>query len=90
MVDQGPVQSSSALRFPEWQSEYEAVCQEKDTSKLFTRVEVAEAALHNRLEILSGSSNHGAERSAIASALVFLQEIKRDRLPFDSGSDKTS
>jgi hypothetical protein len=41
----GPVQSSSLLRFPEWQPEYEAVLQESEISKLFTCVEVVQAAI---------------------------------------------
>jgi hypothetical protein len=84
MRDQGPVQSSSVLRFPEWQSEYEAAVRETDISKLFKCVEVAESALHKRLEVLEGSSDHGAERSAIAAALAFLKVIKREKLHFGS------
>jgi len=45
MVHRGPVQSSSLLRFPESQPEYEAVLQESEISKLFTCVEVAQAAI---------------------------------------------
>ena len=84
MVDPGPVQSSSVLQFPEWQSEYEAVLRENDIGKLFKCVEIAESALHNRLETLEGFSDHGAERSAIAAALAFLKVIKREKLHFGS------
>ena len=90
MVHRGPVQSSSLLRFPEWQPEYEAVLQESETSKLFTCVEAAEAAIHTRLEILQRSSDHDAERSAIAAALTSLKVIKRDKLHFDGGRGDTT
>lgn len=87
MVDLSPVLSSSILRFPEWRCEYEAVLLENDISKLFKCVEVAESALHNRLESLKGCSDHGSERTAIATALLSLDEIKRKKLHFDSGKD---
>jgi len=45
---------------------------------------------HTRLEILQRSSDHGAQRSAIAAALTSLKVIKRDQLHFDGGIDDTT
>jgi hypothetical protein len=73
---------SSSVRTPSWQREYEAVLSETDTVALFKRVEAAEAAILIRREALEASSDHHAERQAIAEALANLRVIKRERLKF--------
>jgi hypothetical protein len=74
--------SPSSSRFPEWQHDYEAVLSETDTSALFKRVEIAEAAIRTRREDLAASSDHHSERHAMEEALENLRKIKRDRLKF--------
>ena len=74
---------SSKSRNPSsWQREYEAALQEKNTSKLFKQVEVAEAAILMRREALECSNESSEERQTIADALATLQAIKSDRLQF--------
>lgn len=74
--------STSSLRFPAWQREYEAVLSETDTSALFKRVEIAEAAILTRFDVLESSSDHHSEREAMERALANLRVIKRERLKF--------
>jgi hypothetical protein len=81
MADETP--SSSSPRFPAWQGEYEAALQEMDTTRLFKRVEVAEAAVLLRLEAIRKDSDHHAEREAIDDALNHLKLLKKTRLGFD-------
>ena len=74
--------SSLAIYFPTWQPEYEAVLSETDTRVLFECVEVAEAAILTRREVLGKSSEDPAELRAIGEALGSLRVIKRERLKF--------
>lgn len=75
--------SPSDLRFPDWQSAYQAVLAETDTHKLFKLVEIAQSAVLTRRVALEGSADHHAERRAIEAALANLRVLKRDRLNFD-------
>lgn len=72
----------SCRRVSAWQREYDAVLSESDTSALFKRVEIAEAAILTRRDALEASSDHHAERQAIERALERLRTIKQDRLKF--------
>jgi hypothetical protein len=76
---------SPSPQFPAWQREYEAASREMDTTRLFKRVEVAEAAVLLRLEAIRKDSDHHAEREAIADALNHLELLKKPRLGFDRG-----
>jgi hypothetical protein len=82
-MTRGDSSSSSPLRFPAWQSEYEAVLLETNDAALFRRVEIAEEAIFSRRSDVENSSDHHAERQAIDEALARLGEIKRYRLPFE-------
>jgi len=73
---------SSSQQFSAWQCDYEAVLAESDTHALFKLVEVAEAAALTRLSSLEDSSDHHAEREALAEALAHLLLVKKDRLKF--------
>ena len=83
MADEKHSSPSPSPRFPAWQHEYEAVLHEKDTSRLFKCVEVAEAAVLMRLEAIRNDSDHHSERDAIANALNHLELLKKNRLGFD-------
>ena len=65
---------------PEWQNEYEAALGEPDREKLTERVAAAEHAIFIRLQTISQSADHRAERQAIESALASLRVLKRDKL----------
>jgi len=55
---------------------------ENDTRTLFKRVEAAEAAILTRLETLEQHREGRIERQAIAEALAYLAEVKKERLRF--------
>jgi hypothetical protein len=83
MTQQGSLPSN--LRYPAWQSDYEASLSELDPQKLLERVHSAETAIFKRLQQMartSESADHNAERRAIADALTTLRLLKRDKLNF--------
>ena len=67
---------------PQWQLEYEAALQETDHRILFKRIEVAEAAILARREVLVHSSDGFAERNEIKLALDKLRRLKKEILKF--------
>ena len=77
--------SFSPLRFPNWQREYESALLETDKSVLFKRVEVAEAAILARRDVLEHDSSSQTERVAMEDALANLRVLKRDQLHFGEG-----
>jgi hypothetical protein len=83
MADEKHSSPSPSPQFPAWQREYDAALHEKDTTRLFKCVEVAEAAVLLRLEAMRKDSDHHAERDAIANALNHLELLKKNRLGFD-------
>jgi hypothetical protein len=68
--------------FPQWQLEYEAALQESDHRTLFKRIEVAEAAVLTRREVLVQSPDGFAERQEIKLALDKLRRLKKEVLKF--------
>ena len=68
--------------FSEWQLEYESAMQETDHKTLFKRIEVAEAAILARREILTQSVDGFAERQASKEALEKLRNLKKEVLKF--------
>lgn len=68
--------------FSEWQPEYESAMQETDHKTLFKRIEVAEAAILARREILTQSVDGFAERQASKEALEKLRNLKKEVLKF--------
>jgi hypothetical protein len=76
-----PPESSSHLRYPAWEREYESALLEGDPAKLVQRIAQAEAAIFKRLQALMSHSSDGhAERHAIQDALTALRVIKRETL----------
>jgi len=67
---------------PQWQLEYEAALNESDQKTLFKRIEVAEAAILARREILVQSPDGFAERQEIKAALDKLRRLKKEVLKF--------
>ena len=74
--------ASSKIPYPEWQHELQAALMEHDREKLLEQVTAAEAAIFNRLQAISQSQDHEAERHAIQDALARLRILKRDSLGF--------
>jgi uncharacterized protein YbaR (Trm112 family) len=70
------------LRFPAWQDAFEAALQTTDTNALFKLVEVAEAAILVRRDVLSEKHAAKVEERAIDEALHTLLLIKRHKLRF--------
>jgi hypothetical protein len=67
---------------PQWQLEYESAMRETDHKTLFKRIEVAEAAILDRREVLTQSSDGFAERQEIKMALAKLRTLKKEVLKF--------
>ena len=76
--------SSSVSRrdLPPWKPEYESALQETDHKILFKRIEVAEAAILTRREILMQSPDGFAERQQTKLALAKLRNLKKEVLKF--------
>lgn len=69
--------SSSSLRFPTWQREYEALLFVVTAADALSKcLEVAEGAILSRREALAGSSDHHCERKAMDTALANLHLLK--------------
>jgi hypothetical protein len=67
---------------PQWQIEYEAALKETDQKTLFKRIEVTEAAILARREVLVQSPDGFAERQEIKTALDKLRRLKKEVLKF--------
>ena len=79
---------SPEILYPEWQNEYAAALVELDREKLPQRVAAAEAAIFNRLQAISQSTDHQAERQSIEDALAALRVLKRENLGFPDWEKK--
>jgi len=79
-----PKFSSSAAEstLPQWQREYDSALRETDYQTLFKRVEVAEAAILTRRDVLAQSPDGFAERQEIHIALTKLCDLKKEVLKF--------
>ena len=64
-----------------WQLLYSAALLELDPDKLPSVLQAAEQAIQQRLASLSRSSNHHAERQAIADALQNLRVLRQTEFP---------
>jgi hypothetical protein len=74
--------ASPKIPYPEWQNEYQAALVELDREKLPELVAASETAIFKRLQTISESSDHQAERQAIEDALTALRVLKRENLGF--------
>jgi hypothetical protein len=81
MASKGPDPQATSP-FLQWREEYEAVLQETDHKMLFKRMDIAEAALLSRRELLMGSSDSQKELWDIQQAFDKLCTMKRDVLNF--------
>jgi hypothetical protein len=79
---------SPKIPYPDWQNEYAAALVELDREKLSGRVEAAETAIFNRLQVISQGSDHQTERQAIEDALAALRVLKRENLRFPDWEKK--
>lgn len=66
----------------DWQTLYLAAMMEADNTKLFPKLNEAEAAIFNRLQALSTVENCQEERTALDDAIRGLRVLKRDQLRF--------
>jgi hypothetical protein len=66
----------------DWQTLYLAAMMETDNTKLFPKLNEAEAAIFNRLQALSTAKNCQEERTALEDAIRGLRVLKRDQLGF--------
>ena len=76
---------SSDLRFPQWQSQYQAALMELNHGKLLERITETEYAIFERLQSLEGTPNcesRFVELLAIEDALASLRLLKREQVDF--------
>jgi hypothetical protein len=76
------------IKYPDWQRPVQEALVEVDKEKLKSRVGAAETAIFHRLQAISSSSDHSAERQAIADALALIRALKRDALDFPEWEKK--
>ena len=74
--------STSHIKYPHWQREFEAALREGDPQSLRQRVDVAEAALFLRLQALVGNPEENEERQALTDAIETLRAIQREKLGY--------
>jgi hypothetical protein len=67
---------------PQWRLDYESVTRKTDHKALFKLVEVAEAAILTRREVLTLSADEFAERQQIEVVLAKLRHLKKEVLKF--------
>jgi hypothetical protein len=79
---------SPEIIYPEWQNEYRAALVELDPEMLSERVAAAETSIYKRLQKISQTSDHQAERQAIEDAVAGLRILKRDSLGFPDWGKK--
>jgi hypothetical protein len=73
------------MTFQDWQELYRAALLELNTAELKPRIEVAEAAIHQRLRELGMSDERsGEEQHALADALRGLRTLSRTECPSPS------
>jgi hypothetical protein len=75
--------AATQVGLAQWQRYYELVLQERDRKSLFKRIEVAEAAIHSRQELLTQSADGFTEREEIEQALLKLTHLKKKVLNFE-------
>jgi hypothetical protein len=74
--------STSNVKFPDWQLEYQAALLEIDPQKLPERVKAAEDAIFLRQQALANNSDGHAEREAIEDAMRALRFLQTEILGY--------
>lgn len=88
MTDSSSNSPSPEILYPEWQLPYREALLELDPKQLPERVIAAETAIFNRLQVISGNTDHHAERRAIEDALAGLRVLKREALAYPDWEKK--
>jgi len=70
--------SVSADQRPDWQEAYRAALLEIDPAKLRERIEQADKAIHDYIDLARQDNSSGAERQALADALANLRVLRRE------------
>jgi hypothetical protein len=76
------------LKYPEWQKPYEEALLEVDREKLKQKLLKAEAAIFQRLQQLTNSSDSHAERQAIDDAISSIKVLKTQQLDYPAWKSK--
>jgi hypothetical protein len=77
----GSARSLFPLRFPVWQTQYEAALMETNSDRLPKFVAAAELAILSRLQVLLGEVGHEQERIALSDAQRALRFLKGSTSP---------
>lgn len=79
-------QNKQSTRKSSWKQVYLTLHHEKDVKRLTQAVMAAETAIYERLQELSGQSDHSEERDEIRSAIQELLKIRTQKLGWPNPS----
>ena len=80
--------STSHIKYPHWQREFEAALLEDDPQKLRQLVDAAEAAIFLRSQAMVESPQGHPEQQAISDAIQTLRAIQREKLGYPDWNKK--
>lgn len=69
--------NNSELKYPQWQLPYREALVEFDRNRLLDKIQQAETAVHERLQVLEERANGQEERQALSDAISTLTILKR-------------
>jgi hypothetical protein len=74
--------ASPGRGFPQWREQYRSAMGEADHKTLFKRIEVAEATMLARRDVLAQNPDGSAEQRKIERGLAELDNLKKEVLKF--------
>ena len=69
--------NNSELKYPQWQLPYREALVEFDRNRLLDKIQQAETAVRERLQVLEERANGQEERQALSDAISTLTILKR-------------
>jgi hypothetical protein len=69
--------NDSDLKYPQWQLPYREAILEFDGNRLLDKIQQAETAVRERLQVLEQRANGQEERQALSDAISTLTILKR-------------
>jgi len=78
---------TNILKYPEWQTVYQAAITELDDVKLLAKAKVAEETIVRRLKSLDPASKDGDERMALNDALGALRILMKHPEAREGGAE---
>ena len=69
--------NNSELKYPQWQLPYREALLEFDRNRLLDKIQQAETAVRERLQVLEQRANGQEERQALSDAISTLTILRR-------------